>query len=437
MRKSLVVRSVMVVGVLLLSALSMGIFVTGCSGGTSGHSIETDQADPPAAEPIVFLHVSDTHFGGDTQLSSPDGSGSDDPAELQYDGKALMTTLITDIMPVITPLATVHTGDMVNEGYQLKPWQSYRDVIASLSYPNYVEVPGNHDFKISTDTTYGKDIGDGRVNFTAYSKIGNTLGITGDGYGITRLDSPLGPVRLIRTNTAASPTDSNKDNIAGYFTAEQKDALLNDPELNSSAFLNVVLGHHPVTGTNKIGTNNDLMLELIADSKINAPIYLCGHVHAPAIMWAAKTLVVQADTFGRHGQQSSLYLVGYDAGVASAKLVHVDATKSPSIDWPIAFITAPANSALGSDNPNATVYTSGQPAPQLRTMVFSPTSATVASVKYSVDQGAWSDLNKSVGRVWESSLSVQTLQSGTHTVTVSATLSNGQYGEDSISIKVQ
>jgi len=431
-------RSLTSAVLILLYVSSIGVFVTGCSDETSSQARQFDSATPPvASEPVVLLHISDTHFGGDTNLSSVDGLGSDDPAVLQYDPKALMTTLIADIMPAINPLATVHTGDMVNEGFQLKPWQSYRDVVAGLNYPNYVEVPGNHDFKISTNTLGGKDIGDGRVNFTAYSKIGNALGTSGDRYGITRLNSQLGPVRLIRTNTAASPHDLNKENIDGYFTAEQKDALLNDSELNSPAFLNVVLGHHPVTGNNKIATNNALMLELIANSKVNAPIYLCGHVHAPAIMWADKTLVVQADTFGRHGQQSSFYLVGYDAGVASAKLVHVDATKSPSLAWPIVLITAPANSALGNDNPNAIVYTSGQPAPQLRTMVFSPASATVASVKYSIDLGIWSDLNKSVGRVWASSLPVQGLQSGTHTVTVRATLINGQYGEDTISIKVQ
>jgi calcineurin-like phosphoesterase family protein len=417
---------------------SIGVFVTGCSDGTSSQAGQLDTVTPPViSEPVVLLHISDTHFGGDTNLSSVDGLGSDDPAVLQYDPKALMSTLIADIMPAVNPLATVHTGDMVNEGFQLKPWQSYQGVVANLSYPNYLEVPGNHDFKISTTTLGGKDIGDGRVNFTAYSKIGNALKTSGDRYGITRLNSQLGAVRLMRTNTAASPHNLNSENIDGYFNAEQKDALLNDSELNSPALLTVVLGHHPVTGKNKIATNNALMLELIANSKVNAPIYLCGHVHAPAIMWAEKTLVVQADTFGRHGQQSSFYLVGYDAGVASAKLVHVDATKSPSLDWPIVFITAPANSVLGSDNPNAKPYISGQPAPKLRTMVFSPDSATIASVAYSIDQGAWSGLNRITGRLWESSLPVQALLSGNHTVTVRATLINGQYGEDTISIKVQ
>ena len=275
-----------------LSTVCVISFATGCSSGTSGTSSQILEASDPAVgashpaaeEPIVFAHISDTHFGGDTKLSSSDGSGSDDPEQLRYDGKALMTTLIADIVPVVNPLATVHTGDLVNEGFQLKPWESYRDVVASLSYPNYIEVPGNHDFKVSTDTRDGKDIGDGRKLFNEYSKIGRTLGADNDKYGVTSLDSAYGKVHMIRTNTAESPTDNNKENIAGYFSATQQQALLKDPTLDTSAYLSVVLGHHPVAGNNPIGTGRSLMLDLIADKKVNAPIYLCGHLHAPKIM---------------------------------------------------------------------------------------------------------------------------------------------------------
>jgi 3',5'-cyclic AMP phosphodiesterase CpdA len=434
--------SLISVSLIALSIVCVMSLVTGCSDGTSGQSQPMEilgVSSSTIAEPIVFAHISDTHFGGDTQLSSSGGSGSDDSEQLRYDGKALMTTLINDIVPVINPLTTVHTGDLVNEGFQLNPWKSYWGVVESLSYPKYIDVPGNHDFKVSIDTQDGKDKGDGRKLFTDYSKIGNILGADSDKYGVTSLDSAYGTVHMIRTNTAESPHNDNQENIAGYFSATQQQALLKDPALNTSAYLSVVLGHHPVAGDNSIPSSNgkSLMLDLIANSKVNAPIYLCGHLHAPKILWSNNTLIVQADTFGRHGQQSSFYLVGYDSGVASAKLVNVNAEVSPSVSWPIVMITYPANSSLGDSNPNAAYYRPGNTVIVLRSMVFSPATDAMASVKYSVDQGAWLDLKKSVGRVWESTLSLQGLEPGNHRVTVRATLSSGQYDDDLITVKIQ
>ncbi len=427
--------SLLSVSLIALSAVCVMSFVTGCSDGTSSQPGEVSIGYPAVTEPIVFAHVSDTHFGGDTKLS---GAGSDDPEQLRYDGKALMTTLIADIVPSVNPLATIHTGDLVNEGFQLKPWESYRDVVASLSYPKYIEIIGNHDVKVSDDTLEGKDIGDGRKLFAKYSKIGATLGADSDKYGVTSLDSDFGPVRVIRTNTAESPKNDNQENIDGYFSEAQQQALLKDPALDTAAYLVIVLGHHPVVGDNPMKHGSQLMLDLIANSKVKAPIYLCGHLHAPKIMWANNTLVVQANTFGRNGQQTNFYLVGYDSGIASAKLVEVNATKAPtSVSWPIVMITSPANSSLGGNNPNAKNYLPSTTGVVLRSMVFYPVSATLSSVKYSVDQGAWLDLNNSVGRVWENILSLQGLQSGNHTITVRATLSSGQSNDDVITVKIQ
>ena len=101
-------------------------------------------------------------------------------------------------------------------------------------------------------------------------------------------------------------------------------------------------------------------------------------------------------------------------------------------------ITYPANATLGETNPNAPEYSPlSTPSIVLRSMVFSPASDAVASVKYSVDQAAWLDLTKSVGRVWESTLLLQGLQPGTHTVTVRATLSSGLQNDDAITVKIQ
>lgn len=411
--------------------LSLGLY--GC--GNSSTS-ENSPVGTTSSEPVFFVHISDSHFGGDTLNGE-----SLDPTWLQVIPRELMSALINGIVPVVQPLATIHTGDIVNAGYQLKPWQSYAEVFANttMTYPkNYIEIPGNHDVKVSNTTASGRDIGDGRQLFTRYSVIGQTLGNDGDKFGLTEISSPVGTVRLVRTNTAASENQSltvrNNENIAGYFSSAQQQSLLNDLSLSQPAALSVVLGHHPIVGSTPIATGNDLMKEVIA--KAGAPIYLCGHVHVPDTMWSGNTLVVQADTFGRRGEPSSFYMVAYDEGVASAKLVTFNATDPFEFGWPLVFITSPANGTLGGSNPNAAPFTPDQK-PKLRTMVFTPDATAVKTVQYSVDGGAFNhELINTAGRLWEAPLDLQGLSRGPHAVTVRATLSHGQIGIDTISITV-
>jgi len=67
------------VSLIALSTVCVMSFVTGCSSGTSSPSHIVGVNYPAGEEPIVFAHVSDTHSGGHTKLSSRGGSGSDDP----------------------------------------------------------------------------------------------------------------------------------------------------------------------------------------------------------------------------------------------------------------------------------------------------------------------------------------------------------------------
>ena len=269
------------------------------------------------------------------------------------------------------------------------------------------------------------------------------------------------------------------ENILGYFPESQQHALLNHPDRNQIVALNVVLGHSPVAenyrpfvpGTNpgqymfQITEGNGRMKQLIDEFK--APIYLSGHVHTPGLEWLGnKSLVVKADAFGSHGKQATFYLVAYDFAARSpaAKLVQIDAKNSalPSVAWPIVFITTPANSSLGNTNsyygntvydgttkhPYNNTYTAGNPNAQpfttgqtimLKTMVFSP--ETVTSVEYRIDDGLTSSplatVRNSYGRVWAAGIPLAGLSKGSHTVTVTATRSNGTTGTDTISITVQ
>ena len=377
-------------------------------------------------EPVVFLHLSDSHFGGVTKDNE-----ALDPVALKTDPKVLLTALIEEVVPGVDPLCTVHTGDLVNEGYEEAPWIDYKDVFTQVagapSYPrNYVEILGNHDVKHAT-------AGQGLAYFAKYSKTGEVTGSPGDRHGIMALEQDGQRIRLIRTNTSEAPagTNQNTENIAGYFTLAQQQALLADPGFDAGAHLNVVLGHHPLSikdgPTAAWQQGRADMEKLVGDAQ--APIYLCVHVHAPAVGWVEPagtrpTLMVQASTFGRHGQLTSFYLVAYDQDQPSARLVYIDAMQSPCVAWPLVFITAPANATLGGKNPYATEYAAGAPA-NLRAMVFPPVASGGATVKVKwasamVDGGPHTFLTNTTGRLWEGPVSLKGLTPGLHTVTVTA-----------------
>lgn len=423
----------------------------------------------PVSEPVFFVHISDTHL--DTKTLFNNGLSDDGKVDLTKSGKALMTALFTKAIPVIKPHATIHTGDVTNKGYIKDSWDTYSNLLKSsnlAAYTQYVDTIGNHDLKVEFPFLSYED---GFKNF-----LDSTESTTR--YGYTTVDTPKGTVRLIRTNTAGStllnPSDRNKENIYGCFPeSQQQDLLYNHPDRNQTVVLNIVLGHSPVVANYaklpsgyspgdtldtehmyQITDGNGRMKQLIVG--FNAPIYLSGHVHNPGLEWLSnKTLVVKADTFGLHGTESSFYLVAYDFEVMSpaAKLVDFDVTTSPA--WPIVFITAPVNSSLGNTdsslgnvkhiktepsytagNPNATPFATEE-LPMLRVMVFSPSENPVTTVTYSLAGGAFdNNLTQATERLWETSLNLQGLTSGTHTVAVRATLSHGQIGIDTISITV-
>lgn len=460
----------------LFFAVSAGSLVTGCgetsnsAGQSSSGDLLTVGSPKPALEPVFFLHISDTHY--DTKTDTNDGLSADGSVDLTQSGKALMNALVTEVAPVIKPLATINTGDMTEKGYIEDTWKTYSSTLLQssilTSYPKYVDIVGNHDVKVESSLY---DYEAGLKNFLLYGQAHTR-------YGYTTLEGLAGAVRLIRTNTAASTTADYKkrnwENIYGYFPASQQHALYNHPDRNQTVALNVVLGHSPVAanytpppasyvpGTAiykpntktldttyfyQITDGNDRMTQLI--DEFQAPIYLSGHVHEPGLVWLAnKSLVVKADTFGSHGKQATFYLVAYDFDAKSpaAKLVQVDATDPavPSVKWPIVFITSPANSVLGNTtdytagNPNAHPFTTDQTI-MLKTMVFSP--ETVTSVEYVVDNGSTPSPLKTVrnsgGRVWAAGIPLAGLSKGSHTVTVTATRSNGTTGIDTISIAVQ
>ncbi len=415
----------------LFMVFGAALFLTGCSnglfsgddsitnpGGTKDNNLVKNYSG--VIEPVVFMHISDSHFGLKTSQ-----------------GEDITKAFFTYVVPGVNPLAVIHTGDMIDQGPMQDYWKSYKSVVTDTqTYPKYVDILGNHDVKKLLNL-------DGKIFYNDYSVTGKA---GGGYYGITNLDNTI-PVCLIRTNTAAadrSYLDYNLKNIDGYFTQDQLDYITDKLKSSPAAAFNVVLGHHPVkssvTGSEvkQISVGNDLMKGLIA--QVAAPIYLCGHVHTPATTWLENppinTLVVQADDFGKNGFPSSFYLVAYDMFTGpAAKLVKVNNAGSTIVDWPIIFITSPADSKLGGVNPHAKNYSTGGANPQLQVKIYTNEEGADMSVMCNIGGGSWNVLRNTADNFWEYSIPVNTLTPGDNTVRVQAK-QTGDTVESSITIKI-
>lgn len=422
--------------IFLFLVFGTAVFVSGCSNGLFGGADSIDQSltNPGGTkdnnlvknysgviEPVVFMHISDSHFGLKTGL-----------------GEDVTKAFFTYVVPGVNPLAVIHTGDLVDQGPMQDYWMTYKTIVTDTqTYPKYVDILGNHDVKKLLNS-------DGKIFYNDLSVTGKA---GGQYYGITSLDNTI-PVSLIRTNTAAadrSELNYNTKNIAGYFTRDQLDYITDNLKSTPAAAFSVVLGHHPVkpsvTGSDlkQISVGNDLMKELIA--RVAAPIYLCGHVHEPAIIWLenppVNTLVVQTDDFGKNGVPSSFYLVAYDLFTGpAAKLVNINNTGSAIVDWPIVFITSPADSKLGGANPHAKTYSTAGSNPKLQVKIYTNDASAPMNVMCNIGgSGSWNALQKTAGSFWEYSIPVNTLTPGDNTVRVQAK-QTGDTVESSITIKI-
>jgi hypothetical protein len=356
--------------------------------GGAGDAGGADGAAPPG-QPVWFLLVTDTHFGG---------SGS---AAVQT-----MSELLDHVVSVVQPAATIHGGDLVDDGSDGAAWSAYRAAVdgKAPAYPAYVEILGNHDVK-----------NDGTPNWSASSVTGRAgAGTTGH----TFVDTGIGKVRLLRTNT--SDSDVNVTNIAGIFTSTQMNALLNAPEAATPAALTLVLGHHPMTGPARLQlSGSDTRMQTVI-STFAAPLYLCGHVHASALSWLGGTLVVQGDGFGEGGPATSFMVAAVDDAGPVALEVPLDPTATPAVPWPVVMITTPADASLAGANPHAGPLAPG--ATPLRALAFAPGGITV--VEGRVDGGGWQALQAAGGPVWAGSFVVPT-GGGQHGLEVRATGPDG------------
>ncbi len=342
---------------------------------------------PPAAPgPIWLVQISDTHVG-------------ETPAT-----GANLTAYLDQVLPVIAPVATLHTGDLIDDGGEAVQWAEYDTVTTghTPAYPEYLEIPGNHDVKH-----------DGLMSYELHAHTFQA----GDGlFGETDLDTPAGTIRLIRTNTA--DTTLNAVNVLGYFGDQQMNALLAAPEPAEPPLFTLVLGHHPIGGVDGLFLlDSNTRMQRVFD-RFQPAAYLCGHIHIPFQAWVGGTLQLQAGSLGKENLGSpSFMVIGYDAGQLTARSVNLDGAATPPVQWPLTLVTAPPDAALGGVNPKASAVAPGALV-AVHALVFGPDGPdALPPVEARFDHGQSVRLAPQGGPVWMGEIAAP-IAAGAHTLSV-------------------
>ena len=359
--------------------------------GDGGPDVAASDGAVAAGKPIWLVHITDTHIGASTFAST------------------VLAAAVQQVVPTIKPAATIVSGDITENGTAAQ-WTSYQGIVKGkvTPYPAYLEIPGNHDMK----SALGKEF----LSGSQTGKAGGGL------YGMSYVKAAAGNVRLLRTNTADHTAATSR--LLGYFSSGQKSKLLAIKPPAFAVDYTVVTGHHPVGGLfglQLLGTDK-LMKELL--SKVNARVYLCGHVHSTHISWINKTLVLQTATLGKPSvlnPQPAYMLVGLDATGPSARLVSVGSSAAVKVSWPVALITTPAQADLGGTNPLAKGVPAGK-AVTVRALAFSPKGVTAVQVR--VDSGAWISMTAAGKPLWQASV-LAPATTGKRTLEVRATSAEG------------
>lgn len=344
--------------------------------------------------PVWLLHITDLHLGASS-----------------YADEALKTA-IEHIVPVVSPAATLVTGD-ITDGGDGAEWSDYLAAIQGkvAPYPLHLEIVGNHDKK-----------GDGKGFFT-----GTQTGLAGGGaYGLSYVDAAPGRIELVRTDTV----DSTKalEQLLGYVGETQVKDLQALPPSAVPIWRSVVLGHHPIDGVQGLKVlGTDKRLEQLL-THFAAEVYLCGHAHLSHLSWNKTTLVVQGPTLGKPeiaAPNPGFALVALDEEGPAARIFGLTKSSPAAVGWPLVLTTAPADAGLGGTNPRAKPITPGQATLTVRALGFSPSGIVAAEAR--VDGGGWLALNGANRPLWQGSVPVPAPGKHTLDVRVLATEGSGTH----------
>ena len=330
---------------------------------------EPDGSTPSQKDPVILLHLSDTHIGG-TEFAAP----------------ALLCAL-GQVREAVNPHLTVISGDLVDEGHDEGMWEDYQEITSSVPADVLCEAPGNHD----THNDLGLE------NYLASTVTGQSVGAP---YHIRVVESGTRRVRIVSLNTASGSL--RLQNLTGYLEEDQVDEIIeaidSDPTLVDQT---VVVGHHPIglEGLSVWGTASHLSRLLETTS---ATAYLFGHIHSYNTFWSEGTFFVQAPTLGKPLQvinPPGFCVISVDDDGPAVRLVEFDwEDTSASVSWPKVLITHPGNADLAGENPVAAELDRNTSGHLLRAVVFGPHPPD--DVMFRIDEGEW-ELMTAVGNRWE------------------------------------
>lgn len=330
---------------------------------------EPDGSTPPRKDPLILLHLSDTHIGGH-----------------EFAAPALLYAL-SDVAEAVDPHLTVITGDLVDEGHDEGMWDDYQEITSSTSADVLCEAPGNHDTHDDLNLT----------NYLASTVTGQSIGAP---YHMRIIEAGSRRVRVISLNTASGNT--RIQNLTGYLAEEQVDEIIEAIESDPTPVdQTVILGHHPIglEGLSLWGTADHLghLIEVTS-----ASAYLFGHIHAYNTFWQDGTLFMQAPTLGKPLQvinEPGFCVLSIDDDGPAVRLIEFDwEDTTPSVSWPRVLITHPGNADLASENPVSTELDQNTSGHLLRAVVFGPHAPD--DVTFRIDGGDWEPMT-AVGRCHE------------------------------------
>jgi hypothetical protein len=369
-----------------------------------GDRVSADDADagPALSSPVWLVHATDVHIGASS-----------------YATQAL-TALVSQVIPVMAPTATINTGDLTDDG-QATQFALYQNTVKNAvpAYPQYLDLIGNHDVRSG-----------GTTNFLSYSQTG----LAGGGvYGLSYLDGPQGRLRVVRTSTVDSAPIPGV--TLGYFSDGQKKDLFALPPSTQPVVSTIVAGHHPIKGVVGLQVlGSDGRMEEVLDH-FHAAVYLCGHVHLEYLSWIKSTLVVQAPTLGKPdtvAPDPGFALVALDATGPAVRMIGLSKGSAPAVTWPIALITTPADAGLGGTNPHAKAVAPGTAGLVVRVLGFAPKG--IQSAKVRVEAGGWINMTSTAPNLWQASVTAPTA-SGKRSLEALVTSPEGT-GSHKISITV-
>jgi hypothetical protein len=357
------------------------------AGGHASASPVPGYLTPDPSRLFWFVVTTDTHIGAR-------GAGPEEN----------LAWVTRDAFSIIGPQYLFVCGDLTEAAgflsipstQQQDEWELYRRILddGGMTHHVYVDAPGNHDH-------YGDK---GLTHYLRYSIQGSETNSTQQSF---RFEPPFGTYHFL---TAATPADDGR--IAPFDAAALdpgelmflQDAL----DRNSDASMHIVFGHHPVDRDfgNSIGSGKEEFKRLLKD--YGATAYVFGHTHSYLEEFRDGTLHLNLDSLGKSDKDHVAI------GVIDNNSLSIRAFAAGF--WPMIVVSAPANHALGGDNPHAyTVPPNWTEAP-VRAVVFS--DKEIGTIEFQVDNGPWIWMGETTPNVYQGFMDTTGLAPGNHRLAV-------------------